>query len=112
MICAECNKDLEKTTFRDGVLFSCRNPFCGLFAQRQMVEAKPRNYDFIKPPGDYGSWETYNRAHQKRKENYWFLRNHGFTPKFCKLHESTKQTDRIRKILGHHSVEYIRKQLT
>ena len=115
MNCIECKQELGKTEFRDGVCYVCINPQCLREWRKeiQFTEAKPRQYDYIRPPGGCSTWERYNRNHENRKRNYWDHREAGFGAKFCKLFESNKQTERIKKMLKRGlSVEFIEKTLS
>ena len=109
----ECGQELQKNEFRDGTCYTCLNWQCPLYRGSQLVEAKPRQYDYIKPPGGCSTWERYNRNHENRKRNYWDHKEAGFGAKFCKLFESNKQTERIKKMLKRGlSVEFIEKTLS
>ena len=113
MNCIECKQELGKTEFRDGACYTCLTWWCPLHRSRQLVEAKPRQYDYIRPPGGCSTWERYNRNHENRKRNYWDHKEAGFGAKFCKLFESNKQTERIKKMLKRGlSVEFIEKTLS
>ena len=113
MNCKECKQPLGKVTFTRGYHFICLNWRCPLYRVPQISEIKRVALRYNKPPGKYGSWESYRLFLQRRSENYHKLSDMGFPYDFCNRFKSDKQTHRIMRMVKRGlSVPYIREMLS
>lgn len=93
--CSECGRPLIKDELALGFRLMCDNYECHLFREGQGIEVKSRS----KTLAHFNNLDGYLRFIAKRNENYRQLRNMGFGPQFAKRFKSTKQTERISRLI-------------
>lgn len=93
--CSECGRPLIKDEFVLGFRLMCDNHDCSLFRESQGIELKSRS----RTMGHFNNVEGYLRFIKKRSENYHQLCSMGFGSQFAKRFQSTKQTERISKLI-------------
>ena len=93
--CSNCGRPLIKDEFVLGFRLMCDNYECHLFRQGQRIELKSRS----KSLAHFNNLDGYLAYIKKRSENYYQLRSMGFKPRFAKCFQSTKQTERITKLV-------------
>jgi ssDNA-binding Zn-finger/Zn-ribbon topoisomerase 1 len=108
--CSECGEYLMKVEFAKGfeyVCDNCKDKYkCPLFRVPQRTELKELHKS--RTMAHFNNLEGYLRYLAKRSENYHSLVGLGFETRFAKRFQSTKRTERIRKMIKRGlSVEYI-----
>jgi len=93
--CSECGQFLVKSSFLSGFRLMCDNHECSLFREGQGIELRVQN----RKLGQSQTMKAYLKFLQRTSKNYHYLRSLGFNPHFAKRFQSTKQTERITKLV-------------